>query len=197
MKSKNYVTKNSGGGCGCGSGNPIVYGQNGGGCAACSKMEGGEFTIDPTSYFSQNNYPLNSHNVDPMMQTNSSRMEGVPISNTLNNTGSNDILLGGKKRKHKHKKSKRTKSKKNKTKQTKRNKTKSKRNKTKQTKRNKTQRGGINLGYVGQNSLLGHGQYGTWFGAPTTNTPDWNSSIFTNPVNQNTTGYSEYNPYLV
>ena len=186
MKSKNYVVKNSGGGCGCGSGNPIIFGKVGGGCASCSKMEGGEFTINPTSYFSQNNYPLNSYNTDPMMQTNSSRMEGVPISNNLNITGSNNILLGGKK-KRRNKKSKRTK------------RNKSKRTKRKRTKRSKkkTQRGGINLGYVGQNSLLGHGQYGTWFGAPTTNTPEWNSSIFTNPVNQNTTGYSEYNPYLV
>ena len=58
-------------------------------------------------------------------------------------------------------------------------------------------RGGINLGYIGQNSILGHGQYGSWFGAPTSNTPDWNASIFTSPVSQNTSGYNVSNPYMV
>jgi hypothetical protein len=184
MKPKNnHTKKKNGGGGGCGSGNPMISGQYGGGCASCSKIEGGGFSINPTSYFSQHNYPLNNYNNDTMMQTNSSRMEGVPVSNNLNVTGGNDIILGGKKRKRRNKKSKRAKSK-----------SKSKRAKSNKTKK---QRGGINLGYVGQNSLLGHGQYGAWFGAPTTNTPDWNASMFTNPINQNTTGYTEYNPYLV
>jgi hypothetical protein len=187
MKSK--TLKQKGGGCGCGSGNPVIQGQSGGGCSACSKIEGGGggFTIDPTSYFPSSQetyYPLNSYNNDTMMQTDSIRMTGVPISNNLNVTGGNDIKLGGgKKRKSKSKKSKSKKSK-------------LKKKKNKRT-RSKKQKGGINLGYVGQNSLLGHGQYGYWFGAPTNNTPDWNASIFTSPVSQNTTGYTEYNPYLV
>ena len=192
MKSKNWSkTKiQNGGGCGCGSGNPIFSGQNGG-CASCSKIEGGGFTIPPTfqatTTDTQNHYPLNSYNNDPMMHTNSIRMEGVPVSNHLNVNGGNNITMsGGKKRKRKNKKSK---SKKSKSK-----KSKSKKSKSRRTKK---QKGGINLGYVAQNSLLGHGQYGTWFGAPTTNTPDWNASIFTQPVSQNNTGYSENNPYLV
>jgi hypothetical protein len=189
MKPKNHTNKNKkgGGGCGCGSGNPILYGQSAG-CVSCSKIGGGGFSISPTSILPEahTNYPLNSYNNDPMMQTESIRMEGSTVSNNLNVTGGNDIIIGGRKRRNKKsKKSKKTKSKKSK---------KSKKTKSKKTKK---QRGGINLGYVGQNALLGHGQYGTWFGAPTTNTPDWNASIFTSPINQNTTGYSQYNPYLV
>lgn len=183
MKTK--TLKQKGGDCGCG--NPIMAGQSGGSCSSCSKMEGGGggFTIDPTSYLPHSQetyYPLNSYDNDTMMQTDSTRMTGVPISNNLNVTGGNDIKLGGgKKRKRKSKKSKLTK----------------KKNTKKKRKRTKKQKGGINLGYIGQNSLLGHGQYGTWFGAPTNNTPDWNASIFTSPVSQNTTGYTEHNPYLV
>lgn len=61
----------------------------------------------------------------------------------------------------------------------------------------KKQMGGINLGYVAQNSTFGHGHYGTWFGAPTTNVPEWNASIFTKPTPIHYTGYNEHNPYLV
>ena len=71
-----------------------------------------------------------------------------------------------------------------------------KKHKRKHTK-TKKQKGGINLGYVAQNSTFGHGHYGTWFGAPTANAPDWNSSIFTKPNSIHNTGFNEHNPYLV
>lgn len=67
----------------------------------------------------------------------------------------------------------------------------------KHNKRTKKQKGGVNLGYIAQNSSLGHGHYGTWFGAPTANVPDWNASIFTPPTAIHNSGYNEHNPYLV
>ena len=46
-------------------------------------------------------------------------------------------------------------------------------------------------------SAFGHNHYGSWFGAPTSQTPDWNESIFTTPSATHNTGYSKSNPYLV
>jgi len=181
-KNSNRTLKKRGGNCGCNSGNPLF--QNGG-CVSCNpSLHGGGFNLASTSY-----HPLNTYQQDPTMLGYSTRMEGVPVSNTLNETGGNNIVLGGKKQKQKreksNKKSKQTKNKSNK--------------KSKQTKNksNKKQKGGINLGYISQNSLLGHGHYGSWFGAPSLDTPDWNKSIFTTPASSNTTGYSKFNPYLV
>lgn len=182
MKSK---TQKKGGDCGCGSGNQVISGQSGG-CVSCSKTEGGGFSIPPTSQQPEihNYYSLNSYSHDPMMQTNSVRIEGVPVSSSFNVNGGNDVkITGGKRKKRKNKKTK--------------TKLKTKKRKIRRTKKTKIQKGGINLGYVAQNSLMGHGQYGSWFGAPTNNTPDWNASIFTSPVSQNTTGYTQYNKYLV
>jgi len=176
MKNKNNASKKkkcNTGGCGCGI-------QTGGQCATC-KMKGGGFAISPTSYFPSSNntyHSLNNHNNDPTMFEYSSRMQGVPISNTHNIKGGNDTFLGGGKRRRKNKKSRKIKS-------------------LRYKKMTKKQRGGINLGYIAQNSLLGHGQYGTWFGAPTVEPPEWNSSIFTKPLNSNTYGFSENNKYLV
>lgn len=73
----------------------------------------------------------------------------------------------------------------------------SKKNKGKRTKKYKGQKGGVNLGYLAQNSAFGHGHYGTWFGAPTTDAPEWNASIFTKPTSIHNTGYNQSNPYLV
>jgi len=175
MKNKNLSKKKKCGGCGCGNQN-----QNGGGCASCN-MKGGGFSISPTSYLPSTNttyYPLNNLNSDPTRLEYSSRMQGVPVSNSYNIKGGNDIFVGGRKRKYKNKKTKKTKSRRYKHK-------------------TKKQRGGINLGYIAQNSLLGHGQYGTWFGAPTQDPPEWNSSLFSKPLSTNTYGFTDNNPYLV
>ena len=178
-KNSNRTLRKKGGNCGCNSGNPLF---KSGGCVSCRpSLYGGGFNIPPTSQVSS--YPLNHYQNDPNMLAFSTRTEGVPVSNTLNETGSNNIVLGGKKRKQN---------------KTNRNKKKTnKKRKQKKNKSNKKQKGGINLGYISQNSLLGHGHYGSWFGAPSLDTPDWNKSIFTTPASLNTTGYSKFNPYLV
>jgi hypothetical protein len=181
-KSSNRTLKIKGGNCNCGSGKPLF--QNGG-CVSCNtSLHGGGFNISPTSQASY--YPLNDVQHDPTMLGISTRIQGVPVSNTLNGTGSNNIMLGGKKSKSKLN----NKTKKNKLK-------KKKKTDKKKQKSYKKQKGGINLGYISQNSLLGHGHYGTWFGAPSLETPDWNKSIFTTPASLNTTGYSKFNSYLV
>jgi hypothetical protein len=78
-----------------------------------------------------------------------------------------------------------------------------KKHKRKGTKKNKgqqkfkVQKGGVNLGFLAQNSTFGHGHYGAWFGAPTTSVPEWNASIFTKPTPIHSSGYNEHNPYLV
>lgn len=182
MKKKNSsrTLKKKGGNCGCNSGNPLF--QNGG-CALCKpSLRGGGFHLAQTPY-----YQLNTYQHDPTRLGYSTRMEGVPVSNTLNETGGNNIVLGGNKRKRNKSKTNR------KLKKTKTN-TKRKQKKNKSTKK---QKGGVNLGYISQNSLLGHGHYGTWLSAPSLNTPDWNQSIFTTPASLNNTGYSKFNPYLV
>jgi len=177
MKNSNRTLKKRGGDCGC-SKNSLF--QNGG-CISCNtSLYRGGLNVAPTSY-----YPLNNYQHDPTRLGYSTRIEGVPISNVSNETGGNNIMLGGNKRK-------RNKS----NKKQKKNKSNTKR-KQKKNKSNKKQKGGINLGYISQNSLLGHGHYGTWFGAPSLDGPDWNKSIFTTPASLNTTGYSTSNPYLV
>jgi len=166
MKNKNPSKR--GGSCGCGNN--------------ISQQGGGGFSISPTTYLSSSNathYPLNNFNNDPTMFEQSSRMQGIPLSNSYNTKGGNDILVGGRKRKYK------------KSRKSRKSKSRRYRNKTKK------QTGGINLGYIAQNSLLGHGQYGTWFGAPTQDPPEWNSSLFSKPLSTNTYGFTENNPYLV
>jgi len=179
-KNSNRTLKKRGGNCGCNSGNPLF--QNGG-CVSCNpSLHGGGFNLASTSY-----YPLNTYQHDPNMLGYSTRMEGVPVSNIVNETGGNNIVLGGKKQKRNKSNKKRR-----------QNKNKSNRKRRQKTNiSNKKQKGGINLGYISQNSLLGHGHYGTWLGAPSLDTPDWNKSIFTTPAILNTTGYSKFNPYLV
>ena len=113
MKKSQTRKKQMGGGCGCGSGNPLLIGQSGG-CISCSKMEGGGFSIPATFDSRQSEetyYPLNNYNHDPMMQTSSVRIGGVPVSNHLNVTGGNDIMSGGRKRKSKSKRKPKRKSK--------------------------------------------------------------------------------------
>lgn len=165
-----------GGDCGCNTKTPVVVtggcstcGMTGGGCG-CNKIEGGSAFLDQLP--ASNYYPLNDYNRDPNMMQESVRIAGVPLSNTLK---------GGKK----------TKSKKSK---------KSKKTKAKTTRKRKhvvKMKGGLNLGYSSANSALGHGHFGTWFGAPTLETPTWNASIFSHPTNTNYTGYNQFNPYLV
>jgi hypothetical protein len=167
-----------GGDCGCNT--PTVTtggcsncGMTGGGCG-CS-MKGGSAYLDKVPV--SNYYALNDYNHDPNMLQESVRIGGVPLSNQLN------LIKGGKK----YKKSKKSK--------------KSKKINTKKTRKQKhaykKMKGGLNLGYSAANSALGHGHFGTWFGAPTLETPAWNSSIFSHPTNTNYTGYNQFNPYLV
>jgi hypothetical protein len=160
-----------GGDCGCNT--PVVVT---GGCSTCGMtgggcncgLKGGSANLDQLP--SSNFYKLNDYNHDPNMLQESVRISGVPIS----------IVKGGKK----HKKSKKTK--------------KSKTPKAKKTKKHAHKmKGGLNLGYSAINSSLGHGHFGTFFGAPTLETPAWNSSIFSHPTNTNYTGYNQFNPYLV
>jgi len=177
MKRKCHTKKQKkGGSCGCGSGNPMFPSQTGG-CVSCSS--GGGFS-NPASSNLSSLLPLNSYNNDPTMQQTSVRIEGVPINNNLNETGGNTIKLGGRK-KRRSKQSKKTR----------------KSKKSKKTKKNRKQSGGIHLPQIAMSSSLGHNHYGSWFGAPTSQTPEWNESIFTTPSTTHHTGYSKYNPYMV
>jgi len=172
-----------GGGCGCQTPklNPFS-----GGCSTCNlPMSGGAFVIPPTANFPSTNetyYPLNNYQNDPTMTELSTRIQGVPVSHTLNETGGNNIYLtGGRKRKR--------------TKKTK--KRKSKKTKKRKNKKTKKQSGGINLGQSAISSYLGPGHYPNLLGSKVEDVPDQHRSIFTNPASLNNTGFSKTNPPLV
>ena len=176
VKRKSKIYK-KGGSCGCGSGISILTSQKGG-CVSCSS--GGGFSNPATTHF-PSSLPHNNYHQDPLMHTSSGRMEGVPISNTLNETGGNIInLRGGKKKRTKSKKAK--------------SKSKARKGKGKKTRK---QSGGIHLPQIAISSALGHNHYGSWFGAPTSQTPEWNESIFTTPSTTHNIGYSKYNSYMI
>ena len=171
-----------GGDCGCNT-PPVVNGgcstcgMTGGGCG-CG-LKGGSALLDQLP--ASNYYPLNDYNHDPNMMQESVRIAGVPVSNTL--TGGKKSKSKKSKKSNKSKKSKKTKKPKAKT--------------TRKRKHVVKMKGGLNLGYSAINSSFGHGHFGTWLGAPTLETPTWNSSIFSHPTNTNYTGYNQFNPYLV
>lgn len=183
MKNHRHRLK-KGGDCGCQTPklNPFS-----GGCSTCNlPMSGGAFAILPTTNFPPTNetyYPLNNYQNDPTMTELSTRIQGVPISHTLNETGGNNIsLTGGKKRKR--------------TKKTKKQ-SKKKTKKNKRTRKNKKMKGGINLGLSAISSYLGPGHYNNLLGSKVDYVPDWDRSILTNPASLNNTGFSETNPPLV
>ena len=167
------------GGCGC-SQNTFFKGGNCSACNANIQSGGSGFSNPATTVFPASNtayYPLNNYQNDPTMTQFSSRTEGVPVSNHLNVNGGNNIVVGGRKKSKKMQRMQR-------------------RSKKMQRRSKKMQRGGINLGYNAMNSLMGPGNYGSWIGANSQSNPDWNASIFTNPVSTNNTGYNETNKYL-
>ena len=185
MKLKNHRLKTKkGGNCGCET--PTLNPFTGGGCSTCQQpIHGGAFDIPPTAHFPPTNetyYPLNNYQNDPTMTEISTRLQGVPVSYTLNETGGNNISISGGKKTKKSKKTKKQKNKKAK-----------KTRRTKKNKKAKKQKGGINLGQLAASSYLGPGHYNNWLGSMKVDVPDWDRSIFTGPACLNNSGFSKTN----